>query len=236
MRQLGELNKNASKFEELGVEVIAVFREESKGVDGLQKIKDKTQVNFTLGLDPGAKQTATYSPAKMEFSGYVVDKSGVIQGIINGSLRNRAKSDQFLEILTSIDSGKTPATAPSDDRAAVKRAVLDYVEAIYEVKPELIKRSVHPDLKKLGFWRSEGDEQFKPGSAMTFDQLHELASTYNKDGRIPEPAIKKIEVFDVMDKIATAKLTADWGSDYLHLVKQDGNWKILQIVWQSPPK
>ena len=41
-----------------------------------------------------------------------------------------------------------PASA---DRAAVERAALDYVEGVYEVKPELIERSVHPDLAKVGF-------------------------------------------------------------------------------------
>jgi hypothetical protein len=221
MRQLGELKKNADKFKEQGVEVIAVFREEAKGVDGLQKIKTRMEVEFTLCLDKGAVQTGRYSPGKRQFANYVVNKSGVICGIIDGDLRNRAKAAQLLAIV---------------DKVAVEQAVRDYVEGVYDVKPELIERSVHPDLKKFGFWRPEEDKQFKPGQPMTFEQLRDLAASYNKDGRIPDDAPKKIEILDVMDKIASAKLTAAWGTDYFHLVKEDGKWKILQVVWQSPPK
>ena len=47
---------------------------------------------------------------------------------------------------------------------------------------------------------------------------------------------RKWEIFDVLDKTASAKLTAHWGIDYFHLVKEDGKWKIYQVLWQSPPK
>jgi hypothetical protein len=232
MRQLGELKANAEKFADHGVEVIAIFREEKSGVDGLTTIKNKTKVDFTLCLDTGAEQTSAYSPGKLKFDNYVVDKQGVIRGIIDGTKTNRAKSAQLLEILSSLET----STPPIDDKSAVERAVLDYVEGIYDVKPELIERGVHPDLKKFGFWRPEKEDQFQPGSAMTFEQLKDLAAEYNQDGRIKADAPKKVEVLDVMDKIASAKLTAQWGTDMFHLVKQDGKWRILQVVWQSPSK
>ena len=52
MRQLGELKRNAGQqFEEKGVKVVAVFREEKQGLDGLKRIKNKTKTDFTLALD-----------------------------------------------------------------------------------------------------------------------------------------------------------------------------------------
>ena len=124
----------------------------------------------------------------------------------------------------------------TEDEAAVRRAVLDYVEGIYDVRPEFIERSVDPGLNKFGFWRASEETEFKDGSVMTYEELLALAASYNKEGRIPKNAAKEIIVFEVMDKIATAKLVAAWGVDYFHLVKQDDGWKILQIVWQSQPK
>ena len=118
------------------------------------------------------------------------------------------------------------------EHAAVERACLDYVEGVYEVKPELIKKSVHPDLKKFGF--SRRDDGYR-GVPMTYEQLVALAGQWNKDGRVPDDAPKKVEVFDVLDMTASAKLTAHWGIDYFHLVKEDGKWKIYQVLWQSPP-
>ncbi len=96
MAQLVQLNKNADGFKKAGVEVIAVFREEAKGVKGLQAIKDKTKVPFTLGLDTPASKTKKYSVGKMKFDNYVIDKNGVITAIIDGDLRNRAKSEKLL--------------------------------------------------------------------------------------------------------------------------------------------
>ena len=39
----------------------------------------------------------------------------------------------------------------SKDRAAVERAVRDYLEGFYEAKPELIERGVHARLVKYGY-------------------------------------------------------------------------------------
>jgi hypothetical protein len=40
----------------------------------------------------------------------------------------------------------------------------------------------------------------------------------------------------VLDQTATAKITAQWGIDYMQLAKFDGAWKIINIVWQTHPK
>jgi hypothetical protein len=121
------------------------------------------------------------------------------------------------------------------DREAVRAAVLDYVEALYKVQPERIERSVHPDLAKRGYYRKRGETAFS-NDPMTYKQLHDLAGTWNKEGKRPvDKAPKDIVVFDVLNQTASAKLTALWGVDYMHLAKYDGRWKIVNILWQEPP-
>lgn len=71
---------------------------------------------------------------------------------------------------------------------------------------------------------------------MTFQELVELAKTYNKNGRAPKTAPKEVVIYDVLDQTATAKLTAIWGIDYMHLAKYQGKWKIINVLWQTPPK
>jgi hypothetical protein len=126
------------------------------------------------------------------------------------------------------------ATQQPDDREAVKQAVLDYVEALYEADSSRIERSVHRDLFKLGFER-EKDGTYKP-YRMTYQELYDLAGRWNKSGRIPKNSKKDIVVYDVTDQTASAKLTAMWGIDYLHLAKFDGKWMITDILWQTPPR
>jgi hypothetical protein len=121
------------------------------------------------------------------------------------------------------------------DREAVRQAVLDYVEGIYNVQPERIERSVSPNLAKMGFYRPPTETTYRPGSKMAFEQLVNIAKNFNKDGKLPKDAPKDIVIYDVLDQTATVKLTADWGTDYMHLAKVDGKWMIVNVLWQSHP-
>lgn len=121
------------------------------------------------------------------------------------------------------------------DKAAVQQAALDYLEAIYLVDPSRIERSVHPDLTKRGFWREPAKLTYEPQSTMTYAQLMALAASWNKGGT-RDTSVKKVEVLDVMDQTAVAKVTASWGIDHMQLAKYDGRWKIINIVWQAHPK
>ena len=127
-----------------------------------------------------------------------------------------------------------PATAQTEaDREAVHAAVLDYVEGIYEVTPERIERSVHPQLAKVGWSFRKG--AWTDPIPMSFERLVKLAGNYNKDGRVGADAPKEVEILDILDKTASVKLTAQWGIDYMHLVKLDGKWWIRNVLWQSHP-
>ena len=120
----------------------------------------------------------------------------------------------------------------ASEEAAVRAAVLDYVEGVYEVAPDRIRRSVHPELAKRGYARRNAGDPYRE-IPMTFDQLVELAAGYNKDGRIGDDAPKEVIVYEVLDQTASVKLIADWGIDYMHLAKFDGQWKIINVLWQT---
>jgi hypothetical protein len=138
-------------------------------------------------------------------------------------------------LLCLILAAPSFASAQSDaDREGVRQAVLDYVEGVYEVDPERIERSVHPEMAKRGFYKKKGETAYTSGS-MTFPQLVELARNYNKDGRVPKGAPKEIVIYEVVDQTASVKLTAHWGIDYMHLAKYDGKWKIINVLWQVHP-
>jgi len=127
-----------------------------------------------------------------------------------------------------------PTLAEDVDEAAVRAAVLDYVEGIYEVTPERIERSVHPELAKRGFAHREETDDYRE-IPMSYERLVKLAATYNTDGRVPDDAPKEVVIYEVLDQTASIKLIADWGIDYMHLAKYEGEWKIVNVLWQSHP-
>jgi hypothetical protein len=137
----------------------------------------------------------------------------------------------------ALGLGLAPAvlsqTQGTPDREAVRQAALDYVEGVYAVQPERIERSVHPTLVKRGFYKKDASAPYVE-SPMTYEQLVNLARTWNKEGK-RDTSVKQVTVLDVLDQTAAVKVTAAWGVDFMLLGKFDGTWKITQILWQSPP-
>jgi len=118
------------------------------------------------------------------------------------------------------------------DEAAVRQAALDYVLALYEADASRVARSVDRELTKFGYYHN--GEAYR-GVGMTYAELHDLAKTYN-DGNSrfdPDTTAHEVVVFEVMEKTASARITAHWGVDYMHLAKVDGQWRIRNILWQS---
>jgi len=107
MAQLVELQKSADQFESLNTKVLFVFREETKGVDGLKKIKEAHDPSYLLAVDLDKKNSGGYSPKRMTFANYVIDSDGIVRAIVDGSLRDRAKAKELLRVLGEIESGKS---------------------------------------------------------------------------------------------------------------------------------
>jgi hypothetical protein len=125
--------------------------------------------------------------------------------------------------------------APSPEREAVKRAVMDYVDGFYEGDSTKLVRSIRPEFYKYGFYR-ESDTTAYRGSRMTWEAANGYANRVKQNrSQQPATAVKRVEVLDVQDQTAAAKLTAWWGTDYLLLGKYDGKWMISHVLWQSPP-
>lgn len=132
-----------------------------------------------------------------------------------------------------IMSASVLAQTP-DDRAAIERAALNYLEGFYEGSTEKIRESVHPDAHKFGFSMKDGAYRRVP---MSFDGMLKYAENVKEKGNYPDKdAPKRVEILDVLDQTAVAKVYAWWGSDYMTLARYDGKWMIVQVLWQSEPE
>ena len=130
---------------------------------------------------------------------------------------------------------RAAAAQTAQDSAAVRRAVLDYVEGFYEGDSTKLARSVRPELYKYGFSRPR-DSTTYTGMQMTFPQVFAYAARVKASPRpTPATAPKEIVLYEVQDQTASAKLTAWWGTDYMLLAKYGGRWMIAHVMWQSPP-
>ncbi len=139
----------------------------------------------------------------------------------------------LLSIICSI--GILKGFAQSEN-ALVTAAVRNYVDAFYYGDTTKIHASISMDIVKYGYYIPKGKTTYE-GEPMSFKEMIAYAERVRKRG--PNPKVdqypKVIDVFEVQDQTAAAKLTAWWGTDYILLAKVQEQWKITHVLWQSPP-
>ena len=116
------------------------------------------------------------------------------------------------------------AVIPEAARAAIVATALDYFEGWFDGDAERIERALHPKLTKRG-----------PSLRRTTkDQM--VAWTAEGEGKSEDPGTGRridVTVVDVHDGIASAVVDSDVYREYLHLVRTDDGWKIVNALWQS---
>ncbi len=113
---------------------------------------------------------------------------------------------------------------------------MNYVNAVYQVKPELVDESVHAKLQKVGFVPNKDGDGYRE-MWMTRDELRELAVHWNQDGSLdPATAKAEVKILAQLDQIAMVRLDAEWGIDFIHLAKVKDTWMIINVMWQTYPE
>lgn len=134
------------------------------------------------------------------------------------------------------------ATLPADagehgsrtDAEAIRAAALDYLEGWYSGDAERMERALHPDLaKRIVRTSPEGPDRVDNMSALRLVQ----ATRAGWGTRVPpEQRQADIVILDVFGNAATVRAEArDW-IDYLHLGRVDGEWKIINVLWEMKPQ
>lgn len=134
-------------------------------------------------------------------------------------------------IYSNVSITESPI-ATKKDSVEIKKISLGYLEALQQLKPELMDKVLNDNLNKItiGYDRNEMKQI---GRATTKAQMIEFAKTWNKTGtRFPFNPENKIKILDIYNRIATIKLISDNWIEYLQLIKLDGNWEIMNLIWQ----
>ncbi|MEM9378547.1 MAG: nuclear transport factor 2 family protein [Planctomycetota bacterium] len=141
---------------------------------------------------------------------------------------------------SSTDDVKAPVYAASiepGDLAAVIAALEDYVDGFTRGQPELLERSLSPMLAKKGYRRPAPGEPYGDAVPLSYEDALALAARRGNSSETMDTFTSSVQVFEVADKTAAGKVTAFWGIDYVHLVKEeDGRWKIHHVIWQTEPE
>lgn len=150
-----------------------------------------------------------------------------------GATRMRANPALFLMTLAGLLGVAAPLQAQEVDREGARRAALDYLEGFYEGSDEKLRRSIHPEVDKFGFSRPAAGQPYRR-IPMSYEQMFQFAESVRGGRNLPpEGAPREVELLDVQDQTAVAKVHAWWGTDYLQMARYDGRWMIVHVLWQS---
>jgi hypothetical protein len=141
----------------------------------------------------------------------------------------------FVFVVLTIFISKFVSAREKNDSLQIIDCVKDYLEGWYNGNVERMDKALHPDLTKHKL------NDFKPTGGHIMQTLSKLMMLeYTKSGfdkQTPRDKVKiDIEVMDIYGKIAMVKSTTLDFIDYIHLVKYNYEWKIINVLWESVPK
>ena len=110
------------------------------------------------------------------------------------------------------------------DDDAIVRCALDYFEGWFDADPERMRRALHPELAKRSL-DGEGLDQ------VTAQEMIEATAVGR--GRERDPGKRRIDVrvVDVHGAIAAAVVDSNVYREYLHFVRTEGGWRIVNALW-----
>jgi hypothetical protein len=124
----------------------------------------------------------------------------------------------------------------SADTAAIRATALDYIDGWYAADGARMERALHPELAKRNVTTdpASGRSRLIQMSAMTLVQSTRRGGGSN----IPAGERKdEVRILDIFGGAASVRVTAATWVDYMHMAKVNGQWVIMNVLWENnPPK
>ena len=118
----------------------------------------------------------------------------------------------------------------SEDSLAIKQTAMNYIYGFYDGNAERMEKALHPELAKRNVRTDpqSGRQRFDQMSALTLISITRAGGgkSIPQDQRIFE-----FEILDITGNNASIKTIAKGFYDYIHMSKWNGEWKIVNVLW-----
>jgi hypothetical protein len=131
-----------------------------------------------------------------------------------------------------------PVTAVAQtgaDSAAVRATAHNYIDGYYGGDGERMGRALHSDLAKRIVRRgSQGEEDVV--QHMTATQLIQITARGGGSNTPTGARRNDVEILDIFRNAAVVRIDASDWVDYLQVGKVDGEWLIINVLWEFRPE
>ncbi|GAB5495256.1 MAG: hypothetical protein Phyf2KO_03360 [Phycisphaerales bacterium] len=133
-----------------------------------------------------------------------------------------------------IDKGVT-GEATEEDKAEIEQLIRDYVVGFYEIDGDKVQSTCHTGLSKRTVEHTQEGKVgfFRP---ITYEEIYLLAETFNRHFNFSPSARCEIDIYYADDKHAAAKVLAASWFDYFQIAKVEGEWTIVNIMFEGLPE
>ena len=138
---------------------------------------------------------------------------------------------QMLTITTILITASTVLAENANDIIGIKETARNYMESWYQGDAKKMKESLHKKLAKRSLMPGYGDKK-----ELRLTSASDMIS-YTKTGygeRLWEKGMEiEVIVLDYYKNIASVKVITKDYYEYLHLIKTDKKWVILNAVYEK---
>ncbi|EDP69855.1 Phosphoglycerate mutase [Flavobacteriales bacterium ALC-1] len=121
------------------------------------------------------------------------------------------------------------------DKTQIETTLNNYLDGFYKGDTLKLKAALKPRLYKFGYWKNKDTGKYEYSNQMTYAKAIDYAKdVIEKNMQQKEDVIRKVQIFEIGNHIASAKVTGWWGIDYMLLSKDEGKWMIEQVIWEGP--
>jgi hypothetical protein len=119
------------------------------------------------------------------------------------------------------------------DSTGITQAALDYIQGYYAGDEVRMERALHPDVAKriVRTNPENGRSSLGQMSAMTLVQI-----TRSKPSEPEDQWVDDVTILDIFENVASVRVDAATWIDYLHIAKWNGEWKIVNVLWEMRPR
>lgn len=139
----------------------------------------------------------------------------------------------FIITIVLISAITSHAQSKTTENTEIEKTIINYIENFFENNFDEMNQSLHPRLAKRGL-NPDGtlSEDFPP------EKLKELMSTKQKfEVKYQNNVVEDITIYGDMASVSlrTGYPKLRW-TEYIHLMKQEGTWKIINVFWDFENK
>jgi hypothetical protein len=165
---------------------------------------------------------------------HITEVFDVISSYDYQGVKTMIKTLLTLLLFPVILIAQNASTPPLPDTLAIKQTALNYIEGYYQSDGNRMRKAIHPELAKRVIVRDDAGNMMLQNMGSS-QLIYNTKRNRNSNILNPDQPFKAdITIYDIFGKVANVKVTTNKYKfiDYLHLGKIDGEWKIINVLWE----